>query len=96
MQRVWATLRVFIAFWVGAVLIVCNYTSWYGDEICSRTQYRAHTKQNAPQLIQADIGLSVGLRGINITLFERACPGKSFDGALSLTREFNVTTEVNT
>ena len=77
LQRIWATLRVFIALWIGAVLLVCNFTSWYGDEICTRTQYRAHSDKNAPQLIQADIGLSIGLRGINITLVEKACPGKT-------------------
>ena len=86
LQRIWATLRVFIALWIGAVLLVCNFTSWYGDEICTQTQYRAHTDRNAPQLIQADVGLSIGLRGINITLLERACPGKTTKNTTTMTR----------
>ena len=73
---------MFIALWIGTVLLVCNFSSWYGDEICSRTQYKAHTEKNVPQLIQANIGLSIGLRGINITLFEKACPGKREEHAL--------------
>ncbi len=83
LQRIWATLRVFIALWIGTVLLVCNFTSWYGDEICTQTQYRAHTDKNVPQLIQADVGLSIGRRGINITLLERACPGKTYRNTIT-------------
>lgn len=33
----------------------------------------AHTGVNSPQLIEARIGLSIGLRSINITLLETEC-----------------------
>ena len=33
----------------------------------------AHTEVNASQLIQARVGLSIGLRGVNITLLETPC-----------------------
>jgi len=73
LQRLWAIIRVFVALWIGAVILVCNYGSWYSDSICTRTQYMAHTGVNSPQLIEARIGLSIGLRSINITLLETEC-----------------------
>ena len=59
-----------MALWIGAVLLVCNFGSWYADSICTRTQYKAHTKPNSLQDIQAVVGLSISLRGINVTLRE--------------------------
>ena len=73
LQRLWATIRVFVALWIGAVILVCNYGSWYSDSICTRTQYMAHTGVNSPQLIEARVEVSIGLRGINITLLETEC-----------------------
>jgi hypothetical protein len=59
-----------VALWIGAVLLVCNFGSWYADSICTTTQYKAHTGTNRPQLIQATVGISISLRGVNITLKE--------------------------
>jgi len=59
-----------VALWIGAVLLVCNFGSWYSDSICTTTQYKAHTAPNSRQLIQATVGISISLRGINITLKE--------------------------
>ena len=59
-----------MALWIGAILLVCNYGSWYSDSICTRTQYKMHTIPNTPQQIQATVGISIGLRGINVTLIE--------------------------
>ena len=61
---------MFVALWIGAVLLVCNYGSWYSDSVCTRTQYKAHTEPNSQQLIQATVGISIGLRGFNVTLAE--------------------------
>lgn len=64
-------LRVFAALWIGAVLVVCNFGSWYVDSICTRTQYKAHIAPlNAPQTIQATVRLSISLRGFNVSLSE--------------------------
>ena len=78
LQRVWASIRVFIALWIGAVLLICNFGSWYADSICTTTQYKAHTVPNSNQLIDATVGISIGLRGFNVTLKERenGCEGK--------------------
>ena len=63
-------MRVFVALWIGAVLLVCNFGSWYSDSICTTTQYKANTHPNTLNLIQAAVGISIGLRGVNITLKE--------------------------
>ena len=73
-QRLWAIIRVMVALLVGAVLLVSNFGSWYADKICTRTQYKAHVHPvGAPQTIQAEVGLSISLRGMNITLLESNC-----------------------
>ena len=48
------------------LLAECNFGyGWYEDEIHDvHTQYKAFTNQE----IVADIGLHIGLRGINVTL----------------------------
>ena len=74
-QRLWASVRVFFALWVGAVLLICNFGAWYSDEICTRTQFKAHTTPHTPQQIQATVGISIALRGFNVTLLEHDCGG---------------------
>ena len=75
MQRVWACIRVFVALWIGAVLLVCNYDIWYADSLCTETQYKGYTRPNSQQLIQATVGITIRLRGFNITLreMEKGC-----------------------
>lgn len=74
LQRLWATVRVFVALWVGAAILVCNFGyEWYTADICVRTQYKGYIHPpNAPQEIDAAIGLHIGLRGFNVTLREEA------------------------
>jgi len=71
-ERLWATIRVFVALWIGTVLLVTNFAyTWQTDTKCVRTQYKAYTPVHAPIEIQAEVGLHIGLRGINVTLIER-------------------------
>ena len=64
-QRLFATVRVFVALWVGAVILVSNFGyGWYTDTVRVHTQYRAFTTEE----IEADVGLHIGLLGVNITL----------------------------
>ena len=83
LQRLWATIRVFVALWIGTVLLVTNFAyTWETDTQCVRTQYKAYTRPNAEVEIQAEVGLHIGLRGINITLLERPfaeCSGEGSD-----------------
>ena len=84
LQRLWATIRVFVALWIGAVLLVSNYGfGWYADTACVKTQYKAYVfPANIPQEIEAQVGLFIGLRGANITLKEMSyadCSGEGDD-----------------
>ena len=74
-QRLWATLRVFTAMFIGCVILVSNFGyCWYCDTICTRTQYKAYiSPAGSRQEIEARIGLYIGLRGTNITLREQNC-----------------------
>lgn len=65
---------MFAALWIGAVLLYTNYAfTWHTADICVRTQYKAYvTPINAPQEIEAEVGLHIGLRGFNVTLTEKA------------------------
>ena len=65
LQRLWAVLRVFIALWIGAIILVCNVGyGWQRGTAYVHTQYKAFTDEE----IEAHVGLHVGLRGVNITL----------------------------
>lgn len=56
---------MFVALFVGAVLLVSNFGyGWYTDKVTVQTQYKAFTTEE----IRADVGLHIGLRGVNITL----------------------------
>lgn len=66
-------LRVLGGVWIGTILLISNYSAWCGGTICTKTQYKPHTDKNTPQTIQAEVGLYIGLRGINITLLEKPC-----------------------
>lgn len=61
-----------MALFIGAVILECNFGyEWYTAERCVRTAYKAYVfPAGIPQEIEADIGLHIGLRGINITLLE--------------------------
>ena len=56
---------MFVALWIGAVILVSSFGyGWYTDTVRVQTQYKAFTTEE----INADVGLHVGLRGVNITL----------------------------
>lgn len=61
-----------MALFVGCVILISNFGyEWQYDTACVRTQYKAYIfPPNIPQEIQAEVGLFIGLRGVNITLNE--------------------------
>lgn len=71
---------MFVALWIGAVILVCNFGyEWYGDEVCVKAQYKGYVSPpNIEQEVQAQIGLHVGLRGFNVTLKEQACEDEEY------------------
>jgi hypothetical protein len=67
-ERLYAILRVFVTLFIGAVILVSNFGyGWYTDTKTVQTQYKAFTTEE----IIADVGLHIGLRGVNITLLGR-------------------------
>lgn len=79
-----------MALWIGAVLLVTNFAyTWHTDHTCVRTQYKAYTPVHAEIEIQAEVGLYIGLRGINITLVERPYAECTGDGPQNEIDEYN-------
>lgn len=85
LQRLWATVRVFVALFVGCVILVSNFgLEWFSDTKCVLTQYKAYIfPPNIHQEIEAVIGIHIGLREVNVTLKEMAladCLGDTSHG----------------
>ena len=74
LQRLFSVIRVFTALWIGAVILICSFGyTWHTADLCVRTQYKGYIfPPNEKQEIQAVVGLHVGLRGYNVTLYEMA------------------------
>ncbi len=75
---------MFAALWIGAAILASNFGyGWYVGTACVRTQYKAYIfPSGIPQEIEAEVGLHIGLRGINITLREESvasCLGEGDD-----------------
>lgn len=84
LQRLYSTIRVFVALWIGCSILVCSYGyTWHTADICVRTQYKGYIfPPNTPQEIEAAVGLHIGLRGFNVTLYElpySICNGSDVD-----------------
>ncbi|XP_035207012.1 dual oxidase maturation factor 1-like isoform X2 [Stegodyphus dumicola] len=64
-ERVYVFTRVTISLFIGAVILVCNFGyGWEYGSVEALTPYKSFVKQQ----VKANIGLKVGLRGINVTL----------------------------
>ena len=54
-----------VAVWIGTVILLCNFGyGWQASRVNVLTQYKAFTDDE----VVADVGLFIGLRGVNITL----------------------------
>ncbi|KAM6119235.1 dual oxidase maturation factor 2 [Pterocles gutturalis] len=63
--RLYWTLRVFFSLFVGVVIVVVQFTGdWETGWVTANTSYKSFSHA----LVNADIGLHVGLAGVNITL----------------------------
>ncbi|XP_004709460.1 dual oxidase maturation factor 1 isoform X1 [Echinops telfairi] len=64
-MRLFWLLRVVTSLSIGAVTLAVNFSSeWSVGQVSANTSYKAFS----PEWISADVGLQVGLRGVNITL----------------------------
>lgn len=64
-SRLYWLLRVIISLYIGAVIVAVQFTSdWESGEVTANTSYKSFSSS----LVHADIGLHIGLSGINVTL----------------------------
>ncbi|KFM78466.1 Dual oxidase maturation factor 1, partial [Stegodyphus mimosarum] len=64
-ERLYVFTRVTISLFIGAVILVCNFGyGWEYGSVEALTPYKSFVKEQ----VKANIGLKVGLRGINVTL----------------------------
>ncbi|KAL9838085.1 dual oxidase maturation factor 2-like [Geothlypis trichas] len=63
--RLYWTLRVLLSLFVGVVIVVVQFTGdWESGWVQANTSYKSFS----PVQVSADIGLHIGLAGVNITL----------------------------
>ncbi|NXN10914.1 DOXA2 factor, partial [Indicator maculatus] len=63
--RLYWTLRVLLSLAVGVVIVVLQFTGdWQSGWVRANTSYKSFS----PALVSAEVGLHVGLAGVNITL----------------------------
>ncbi|XP_034506597.1 dual oxidase maturation factor 1 [Ailuropoda melanoleuca] len=64
-MRLFWLLRVVTSLFIGAVILAVNFSSeWFVGRVSTNTSYKAFSSE----WISADVGLQVGLGGVNITL----------------------------
>ncbi|NXT28750.1 DOXA2 factor, partial [Syrrhaptes paradoxus] len=63
--RLYWTIRIFFSLFVGVVIVVVQFTGdWETGWVTANTSYKSFSRA----LVNADIGLHVGLAGVNVTL----------------------------
>ncbi|XP_053392446.1 dual oxidase maturation factor 1-like isoform X2 [Mercenaria mercenaria] len=83
-EKIFTFIRVTLSLYIGAVIILTNWTyTWETGEIHTRTKYKAGTGEE----IDADIGVHIGLRGINITL--KGTPEKQLNETINYNEHFS-------
>lgn len=83
-ETLFTFIRVTLSLYIGAVIIITNWTyTWETAEIHTRTKYKAGTGQE----IEANIGVHIGLRGINITL--KGTPEKQLNETINYNEHFS-------
>ncbi|CAH1797388.1 unnamed protein product [Owenia fusiformis] len=64
-ERVKVAIRITVSLFIGACIMICNFgQEWEVGHIKTHTQYKAGVSDE----IEANIGMKIGLRSINITL----------------------------
>lgn len=64
-ERLYAFIRITISLFIGAVILLCNFGyGWEYGSVNATTPFKSFK----PEQVSAEIGLKIGLRGINVTL----------------------------
>ncbi|NXN78524.1 DOXA2 factor, partial [Bombycilla garrulus] len=81
--RVYWTLRVLLSLFVGAVIVVVQFTGdWETGWVQANTSYKSFSAVQ----VNADIGLHIGLAGVNVTL--RGNPVKQINETINYNEHF--------
>ncbi|XP_036124894.1 dual oxidase maturation factor 1 [Molossus molossus] len=82
-MRLFWLFRVVTSLFIGAVILAVNFSSeWSVGQVSTNTSYKAFSSQ----WISADVGLQVGLRGVNITL--TGTPVQQLNETINYNEEF--------
>ncbi|KAG8183360.1 hypothetical protein JTE90_008263 [Oedothorax gibbosus] len=83
-ERCYVFMRVTISLFIGAVILVCNFGyGWEYGSVRAETQYKSFVDGH----VKAEIGLKVGLRGINVTL--RGIPERQLNETINYNERFS-------
>ncbi|KAJ8247812.1 hypothetical protein GJAV_G00250800 [Gymnothorax javanicus] len=82
--RLFWMLRVTLSLFIGAVIVAVNFTSdWAGANVKANTTYKSFSSA----FVSAEVGLHVGLSGINVTL--KGDPVEQLNETINYNEEFN-------
>uniref|UniRef100_F6YES2 Dual oxidase maturation factor 1 n=1 Tax=Equus caballus TaxID=9796 RepID=F6YES2_HORSE len=82
-QRLFWLLRVVTSLFIGAVILAVNFSSeWSVGQVSTNTSYKAFSSE----WISVDVGLQVGLGGVNITL--TGTPVQQLNETINYNEEF--------
>ncbi|XP_044518102.1 dual oxidase maturation factor 2 [Gracilinanus agilis] len=77
-------VRILISLFIGAEIVAVNFSGeWYVGRVRANTSYKAFTSAQ----VHADIGLQVGLEGVNITL--RGVPVYQLNETINYNEKFS-------
>ncbi|XP_071034974.1 dual oxidase maturation factor 1 [Parasteatoda tepidariorum] len=83
-QRIYVFTRVTISLFIGAVILICNFGyGWEYGSLTATTQYKSFVNEH----VKANIGLKIGLRGINVTL--RGLPQNQLNETINYNERFS-------
>lgn len=64
-ERLFSFIRITLSLFIGSVILISNFSmTWEVAETVTETKYKAGTGDE----IEAEVGVQIGLRGINVTL----------------------------
>ncbi|XP_021551005.1 dual oxidase maturation factor 1 [Neomonachus schauinslandi] len=82
-MRLFWLLRVVTSLFIGAVILAVNFSSeWFVGQVSTNISYKAFSSE----WISADVGLQVGLGGLNITL--KGTPVQQLNETINYNEEF--------
>ncbi|XP_070539714.1 dual oxidase maturation factor 1-like [Ptychodera flava] len=83
-KRIYGAVRGLLAIYIGAIILIANFgQEWEVSEIHTKTEYKAATDKD----IEAEVGVKIGLRSVNITL--KGTPEKQLNEQINYNERFS-------